>query len=79
MFLKGYVRVFLVTQLLEVGKTGKLDHGGWSTHEDLRLLGGWGEVLRYHVRTHKPRAVLPACREQTQQTLHTATKYMLAQ
>lgn len=48
-----------VAQLVEVGLAGKVDHGGWSTHEHEGVLRGGCQVLLDHVGTHEARALSP--------------------
>lgn len=57
--LEGYVHVLRVAQLLQVGETGILDHGGRPTHEDLGVLSGRGQVGGDHVSVDETRTVLP--------------------
>lgn len=52
----------LVAQFVQVGITGKLDHGRWTAHEDHRVITGWRQVLLNHLSTDEALTVLPICK-----------------
>lgn len=51
--LVGENHVFGITQLLQVGVNGCLDHGWWATHQDEYGLPRGREVLLDHVGSNK--------------------------
>lgn len=51
-----------VAQFVQVGNTGKLDHGRWTAHEDHRVITGWRQVLLNHLSIDEALTVLPIFR-----------------
>lgn len=49
----------LVSQLVEVGGTGKVDHGWGATHEHEVVSRRWEEMILDHFSRNKAHAVLP--------------------
>lgn len=58
--LEGEASVVGMAHLVQVGVTGKLDHGRWSTHEDERVVSRGRKMVSYHVLTDEALAVLPS-------------------
>lgn len=64
-----------VAKFVQVGITGKLDHGRWTAHEDHRVVIGWRQVLLNHLSIDEALTVLPICRQVNTGTLQRKTKY----
>lgn len=62
-----------VAEFVQVGITGKLDHGRWTAHEDHRVITGWRQVLLNHLSTDEALTVLPICRQVNTGTLQRKT------
>lgn len=58
--LVGEAHVGGVSQLVQVGGAGKVDHGGRAAHEDQRVVPGRVQVLGDHLGAHEAAAVLPS-------------------
>lgn len=64
-----------VAQFVQVGITGKLDHGRWTAHEDHRVITGWRQVLLNHLSIDEALTVLPTCTQVNTGTIQRKTMY----
>lgn len=63
--LEGEPAAFGVAHFVQVGVTGELDHGRWSTHEDESVVAGGRQMVPHHVFTDEALAVLPVWNTET--------------